>query len=274
MTIVSVDGRPVADAVRERLPKALSAPDPVASDWALRAVLAGHHDAPVRLEVSAGSARRMFEFIPGQTESPGRPLSAARLAGDLGYIRIHNSLGDGGTVAAFDSALATLGDTRGLILDLRDTPGGGNTVVARGIMSRFITSEMPYQKHELVEEERAYGVRRLWVEYVAPRGSDPYRAPVVVLVGRWTGSMGEGLAIGMDGIGRATIVGTRMAGLLGANYERLLPNSGIVVRIPAEKLYHVDGTPREEFVPEIVVQPEAGRDVALDTALRILGGGR
>jgi hypothetical protein len=61
-----------------------------------------------------------------------------------------------------------------------------------------------------------------------------------------------------------------MAGLLGANYERVLPNSGLVVRIPAEKLYHVDGTPREEFVPEIVVQPENGRDVALEVAVRMV----
>ena len=42
----------------------------------------------------------------------------------------------------------------------------------------------------------------------------PLASPVVVLVDHWTGSMGEGIAIGMDGLKRATIVGTEMAGLL------------------------------------------------------------
>ena len=269
MEIISVDGRPVADAVAERLPKALTEPDPVASDWALRVVLAGRHNASVRVEVATGSGRQTFEFTPGVSEQFDAPLSFRRLEGEIGYVRINNALGDGATVAAFDSALAGLGAARGIVLDLRDTPGGGTSTVARGIMSRFITSERPYQKHELVEEERAYGVRRTWVEYVSPRGL-PCGVPLVVLVGRWTGSMGEGVAIGLDGIGRGRVVGTRMAGLLGAISERTLPNSGIVVRIPTEKLYHIDGTPREEFVPETVVPPEPGSDRALEAALRIL----
>jgi carboxyl-terminal processing protease len=41
----------------------------------------------------------------------------------------------------------------------------------------------------------------------------------VVLVGRWTASMGEGMAIGLDAMKRATIVGTRMAGLNGAVFD-------------------------------------------------------
>ena len=64
--------------------------------------------------------------------------------------------------------------------------------------------------------------------------------------------MGEGLAIGLDGMGRATVMGRPMAGLRGALYETKLPNSGIVARIPAERLFHVRGTPREDFMPRPV----------------------
>ena len=60
--------------------------------------------------------------------------------------------------------------------------------------------------------------------------------------------MGEGLAIGFHAIG-ARVTGTRMAGLLGAIYDHRLPSSGLVLKIPTERLMSVDGLPREAFVP-------------------------
>jgi carboxyl-terminal processing protease len=48
-----------------------------------------------------------------------------------------------------------------------------------------------------------------------------------------------------------------MAHLLGALGETTLPNSRIVVRVPVEKLFHVDGTPREAFLPCPVAPPSA-----------------
>lgn len=96
---------------------------------------------------------------------------------------------------------------------------------------------------------------------------------MVVLVDRWTGSMGEGIAIGLDAMQRATIVGTAMAGLRGATYGFTLRHTGIGIRVPAERLYHVRGTPREDFLPQIIVPPaESSRstDTGLDMALRVL----
>jgi carboxyl-terminal processing protease len=269
MRIVSVDGRPVPDVVRERLPAALRAPDPAADDWALRAALAGRRNAPVRVEVAgADGAPRMVEFTPGDEAAPAAPLSARVLDGNVGYVRIHNALGDMALVAAFDSALAVLRDTRALVLDLRDTPSGGNTTVARGLLGRFIHEARPYQAHELAWEERRFGIRRLWVEHVAPRGPFTYEQPVVVLVGRWTGSMGEGMTIALDGLGRAAVVGSPMAGLLGATYGTTLPRTGFGVRVPAERLSHVDGTPREDFVPGVRVDDgPPGTDAVLAAAL-------
>ena len=92
-------------------------------------------------------------------------------------------------------------------------------------MGRLVDREATYQKHALPQEERDTGVRRSWLEVVSPRGPFTYTAPVVVLVDHWTGSMGEGIAIGLDGAGRARVVGTRMAGLLGAKAGETLPNS-------------------------------------------------
>jgi carboxyl-terminal processing protease len=67
-------------------------------------------------------------------------------------------------------------------------------------------------------------------------------------------------------------LGSPMAGLHGALYDGPLPRTRFTVRIPAERLYHVDGTPREAWAPS--VRPDAprnpGDDPALDAALELL----
>src|SRR4029450_12197822 len=92
-------------------------------------------------------------------------------------VRFNDSLGDSSVIDAFDHALAGFRNTRGLIVDLRNTPSGGNSSVARGILGRFVRREQPYQKHVLPPEERDTGVRRSWFELVSPRGEFVYSRP-------------------------------------------------------------------------------------------------
>ncbi|HEU5312036.1 MAG TPA: S41 family peptidase [Candidatus Eisenbacteria bacterium] len=279
LEVFGIDGAEVRDVVDRRIPQSLRRPDPAARDWALRAVLAGPRGESRRIVAQTGRTRGEFVLEdPMAAAKDEGTLHYHRLAPDeaaIGYIRVHNSLGSMDLLRDFDAALKQLEGTAGLILDLRDTPSGGNTTVARGLMGRFLEREGFYQKHSLPEEERTSGVKRSWMEVVSPRGDLPYKAPVVVLVDHWTGSMGEGIAIGMDGLKRATIVGTKMAGLLGATHQITLPNSGIGVNVPAEKLFHVNGTPREDYVPAVVVdlkKPEnqKARDPILDAGLEVM----
>jgi C-terminal processing protease CtpA/Prc len=267
--VLSVDGEPIEAAVKRFEPKFLSQPDPVARAWALQVALAGHRDRrTVQLEVRVDGAPRSFEFV-AEAPQPTTLLSH-RSVGRVGHVRIHNTLGDPALLQAFDAALAAMPNARALVLDLRDTPSGGTSSVARGIMGRFVRQTRPYQRHELVSEFRSHGVRRVWVEYVAPRGT-PFVRPVVVLVGRWTGSMGEGIAIGLNAARGAPVLGEPMAHLLGALDETVLPHSKIPVRVPTEKLFHVDGTPREDFVPRAITATvgSTSADPELDAAIAL-----
>ena len=135
-----------------------------------------------------------------------------------------------------------------MVLDFTTTPSGGNTSVARAIMGWFVDRPRNYQIHRLPSEERETGIPRQWVEQVLPRAGKHHAVLPVVRVGRWTGSMGEGLAIGFAGLG-ARVEGTRMAQLKGAVYDFALLSSGLIVKFPAERLYSVDGRAREDFVP-------------------------
>jgi carboxyl-terminal processing protease len=248
MQVLAIDSEPVETAVARLEPKHLSTPDPAARDWALQLALAGHRDRNrVQLVVAEKGTDREFSFAPAGDTSPDALLSSRRI-GDVGYVRFNNSLGDAALVPAFDDALKKLSQARAFVIDLRDTPSGGVSTVARGIIGPFVTTDLPYQRHEYVAELRSTGIRRTWVEYVSPRYPQ-YRQPVVVLVGHWTGSMGEGIAIGLNATRDAPILGELMARLLGALSQVELPNSKIPVRVPAEKLFHVNGTPRESVVP-------------------------
>lgn len=251
MEIISINGVPVGEAVARRLPGSLRAVSPEARDWALRAVLAGTHDQ-ARIIVASSRKRPSAAYRldqPAHTTVDNydyRPkVEWKMLPHQIGYIKI-NDLISTEIVSQFDAALAQLRTARGLILDLRDIPRGGNTDVAEPIMGRLVDRRMGYQEVAPLRKAK-------YIKEVSPRGDWIYQKPMVVLVNRWTASMGEGIAIGLDGLKRATIVGTKMAGLNGGVFNLELPETKIGVTYPGEKLNHINGTPRENFTPPVLV---------------------
>jgi hypothetical protein len=252
MRITLYNGEPIDSAVQYYLPKSVMVHDARMYEYAGNMLLAGRHNTTRSITAMwNGLEKTYYPDSPVKNTNPGytKILEFGKLPSQIGYIKINNSLGSDALIKAFDDALDSLWNTKGLVIDLRETPSGGNTTVARAIMSRFIEKEMPYQKHSLPSEEKQYGVKRSWIELVSPRGKT-YKKPMVILVNQWTGSMGEGIAIGFDGMKRARIVGDKMAGLLGAIYSFTLPETNIGFSIPVEKLFHVDGMPREDFIPK------------------------
>lgn len=217
--------------------------------YAARVLAAGRRDRPRDLTITTadGTIRRLsLPNLYSVARAPSRVESHSE--GEALVIRINDSLGDPATIAAFDAVMATAQEDQPVIIDLTETPGGGNTTVARAVMGWFVDAPAAYQIHTLPAEARETGIERRWVEQVLPRPGKRHHGPVQVRVGRWTGSMGEGLAIGLHAQG-ARVVGQPMAGLLGAIYDLRLPRTGLVIKIPVERLYAVDGAPREQFRP-------------------------
>jgi C-terminal processing protease CtpA/Prc len=267
--VTHLDGVPMETAVRERL-RSIGASDAAARNWTLRHLLAGPRAGTLRVTVLGTGGGQVIEIERAPiAASNGPPLVARRMGEerDIGYIRIKNVLGDARLPAQFDGALNYLKDTRALILDLRETAGGGARAVAQSILARFVEKETPWQVREAPGRARVVDVAR-------PGKEPPYRGRVVVLVDRWTAGEAEALAAGLQAA-RATLVGTPMAGLRGELREVKLPHSGIVVRFPSEKAFLVDGTPRESLKPSIEVDlaaPSGGPgDPILYQALKLLG---
>lgn len=249
--LVSIDGLPAGDAVAAFWADLGLPVTAERAAFAARVLAASRRDRPRRLGVRTGAGAVRILDLPNlySVRSAQRPpISVSEQAGPI-IIRVNDALGETATIAAFDDAMARAGRGQRVILDLRDTPSGGNTTVARAMLGWFVDKPRNYQVHRLPLEERSTGIARQWTEQVLPRPGKFHAGPVRVLVGRWTGSMGEGIAIGFDAIG-AEVVGERMAGLLGAIYDHRLEHSDIVLKLPTERLMSTRGTPREHFLPK------------------------
>ena len=82
------------------------------------------------------------------------------------------------------------------------------------------------------------------------------------------------MAVGLDGMERALIMGDSMAGLAGGIEELALGESQFTLQYPAYGLNHIDGTPRHEWAPSPQQTADFGNgeDLLLQAARAALGG--
>ena len=241
-------------------------------EWIGNKILAGRYNEPRNLVLKLLNGKVIKLNLDNLKVKKYNALLSIKIVDSIGIITINNSLGNNFLITEFDKALDSLKNTKGLIIDLRNTVSGGNSYVARGIMSRFIEKDQPYQKHQVIDEswDDQPKVKRSWIEYVSPRGKQ-YKEPIVILVGKWTGSMGEGLAIGFEGMKRAEIVGTEMEQLAGAIYNFSFKNQKFSFQLSTEKLFHINGTPREKYIPtNYVKQTEINKDEIMKKGMKII----
>ncbi len=266
--IVAVGGVPIAVALRERSPKALRKPDPAAEQWALLSVLAGrHHDRRVLTTLADDGApvERQLD-VPRPEAAEHERFEWRWLRTGLAYARFAD-FSDEDLIDRFDRALEEFRAARALILDVRDN-SGGDTAIALPILGRLIAERKQYA---WMARREGNGLGKRWPEFIDPRGPFTFTGKVVVAVNHWSESMAEGVAMALSGIGRARVVGTRMAGL-GAGVHRVrLPASGLEVQYSAEPIYQLNGRSRSDFLPEVVVRledaPEAEQDPILTAAI-------
>jgi carboxyl-terminal processing protease len=257
MIVERINGKPVESVLKP--PPSTSELAEAMRGFSARVVLAGTHAKDA--VIVASGAESVETSLPEMKHADDDLASLSFPRARVALIRLNNSIGDSGLPKEFDRLMKQAKGANTIILDLRDTPSGGDSAVAKPLMAWFVKGTRGYQKHER-------GAKN-WVEQVTGR-RDAYLGRLIVLVDHWTGSMGEGAAIGLRSAAGAKLVGTRMAGLRGAIESFPLPCLGASVRLPVERLYSVDGTPRELAQPDVIVT-EAELAAASSSEDAILG---
>jgi carboxyl-terminal processing protease len=237
--------------------------NPEIRNWISNKIIAGKRNEPRVLKLLLKTGDTLdFDLDKLKLRTVKFFLTPKILKDNIGYIRINNTLGQDMLVDEIDRVMKDLMDTKAMIIDLRNTVDGGASHIAEPIMGRFITEKRPYQLYK--DQNKSY------YGYVEPK-TPIYTKPLYVLVNRWTGSMGEGMAIGFDGMERATIVGTEMERLAGGMKTIDFKYHDYGFNISFEKTLHIDGSPREEFVPEAYVKPtQVQEDQILNHALQLI----
>ena len=242
-------------------------PDELMRGFAARVALAGkqNQDAVLVAHPHGGSAITVVVAL--STNRPKEPVSLSWPRENVALIRINNQLGESNLPSAFKVAMQDALKARCIIFDLRDTPSGGDSVIAKPLMSWFVDGTKGYQIHKRAEKR--------WTESVVGH-SNRFAGQLIVLADHWTGSMGEGMTIGLRAAAGAKYVGTPMAGLRGAIEGTDLPFLNAQIRFPVEQLFEVHGNPREAAMPDVLVTEvelaaaNGDEDVILKRALELV----
>jgi carboxyl-terminal processing protease len=175
-------------------------------------------------------------------------MSSQRLADGYAYVRLDIFQED--TSETLDKALTQFedqmgGKLRGLVLDLRDNPGGlfdqavrvADLFLDSGIIVSTIGREKTSQS----------------VEYASKRNTHPYM-PIVVLVNEKSASASEIVAGALQDHARAVIMGTTSFGKGSVQQIILLPNGG-GLKLTIARYYTPKGRSIQAkgIVPDIVV---------------------
>jgi carboxyl-terminal processing protease len=170
----------------------------------------------------------------------------------------------------FKKAVEQFHDAPGFIIDLRQNPGGSSEQLL-AIAGNFFS------------DRAQLGIGQTRGRFAVPfyaivdRKFNPYRGPVVVLVGEESASSSELFTAGMQAAGRVKVVGTRTCGcVLGTNRLVSLIGGGQVMisRImwstPAGKKLEGEGVIPDKLVPVTLEDIRKGRDAALEEAEALL----
>jgi carboxyl-terminal processing protease len=276
MVVTAVNGLSIEQTINRVLGRELSHLLPEQVNYAANVSLGGLRNTARTITVHNGISDNQYKLAASYeaiNAFQDGPAIHYKHLNNVGYIGFNNSLGSMATVNEFKQALVELANTEALIIDLRNTPSGGNTGVAEPILGHFVTHKTAYQRYRTQQLGMSYEDSEMETAYVEPT-LPHYNRPFVVLAGHWTGSMGEGMTIGFDAIGAEKVIGAPMADLLGGIKTVQLKHSDTWLELGFERLYHVDGSFREDFVPHVRMdtadRDSMGNDPAIVKALSVI----
>jgi C-terminal processing protease CtpA/Prc len=143
----------------------------------------------------------------------------------FGYIRILELEGikKRSLIAALDKIAGGFKNLHGVIIDIRNNPGGDDST-AITIIDRFFDRKRVafHRKTKIGPGEDDYSNLKTW--HIAPQGDAQFTGPIVLLTCDSVFSGGEAFALAIRQLPHVTIIGDHTNGIFSYQLERKLPN--------------------------------------------------
>ncbi len=143
----------------------------------------------------------------------------------FGYIRILELEGVSKRrlTAALDKIALDFRNMKGIIIDIRDNPGGDDSI-AIAIINRFCDRKRVafHRKTKIGPGEDDFTPLKTW--YLEPQGDAQFTRPIVLLTCDFVFSGGEVFALAIKELPHVTIVGDHTNGIFSYQLEKKLPN--------------------------------------------------
>jgi carboxyl-terminal processing protease len=229
----------------------------------------GHSGSSVQLVLKRRDEPEPLRFDLERSEVQVRTVRSARLPGQYGYVSIsHFSDSTPGDFNAAVLSLQSAGSPlRGLVLDLRNNPGGV-LESAVGVADSILESGMIVRADGRTAESR--------FELDASAGDLLAGAPVVVLVDRGSASGAEIVAGALRDNGRATLMGERTFGK--GSVQTVMPlSNGEALKLTTSRYFTPSGRSIQErgIEPDVTIATSSGdsprsasRNAGSDPAVR------
>jgi hypothetical protein len=195
----------------------------------------------------------------------------------FGYLRILEleGIGKRKLIAALDKIGRDFKDLGGFIIDIRDCPGGEDSI-AIAIIDRFCDRKRIafHRKTKVGPGENDFTPLQTW--YLEPQGDAQFTGPIVLLSNDSVFSGGEAFALAIKQLPHVTIIGDRTNGIFSYTLDKKLPNGweyclSYQVYFSADMVcYEGKGVPADIELFNTKADIAAGIDPLITRALEVL----
>jgi carboxyl-terminal processing protease len=150
------------------------------------------------VDISAARGNSKFQVTLKSEKVSLQTVKASQIENSVGYFKISNFATS--TYEEMQSAFSQLNTDSGVIIDLRNNPGG--LIQSAVNVARLFVKSGVITSYKLADEEKIYSVSN----------SKPILVPLVIIVNRNTSSAAEMFAAAMQDRNRGVVIGERTYG--------------------------------------------------------------
>lgn len=219
------------------------------------------------------SGEQLAKLVPNWKKET-KSIASGRFDDGIGYLLIGTWQGDADSFKPLHTALDSMLDAKGMILDLRFNAGGDERI-AQEFASRFVSERAIFAKHRVRNPLAENGWEKVYERAIepAPEAARHFKGKVAVLMGPNCFSSNESFLLMMRMAGKAKSFGERSFGSSGNPQPHDLGN-GVIAMVPCWQAMNPAGEAFEGvgIPPDVAVKwsADSEKDSVLDSALQWL----